>query len=865
MLVIFAILLPLILIIGSMVVSIGSWYTHGKHLQTKVDAGAFAGGSAWAFPCGDPLLGNSPVIEEQARKYVGQHMKADGSAYSTTTFNPQVGKVQGDQIHAVLNGPDYYDGDTNPSPSEKIDPAGSICDAAILDVKATEQNSPLLWGWLPFFPDIKKKARVQIEETEGVSGLLPIAVRVPAPVSMAVVFYDQTAGPTYGTILDNDAVVANGNAVRYFYENNGIFGLPSGLGGWSTFNAADLASWSKFNLSPNTGVAIAISFRRACATNAPPGLQTGAAPCFEDVGFSNVNQLCNQGSTTQVAQCFFSTGDWPTQAQQPGLHFIHGFPDTTFTNAPPKVEEAWLTNNGCNATAYFNQEPINGCSAQVHVKVDLGSVMEDPPPNPPVGPEQTRKASNVEVKYRVIRADGSDALPLCNNYGANCELQPGNPNAQGEVEYRSQGSGVYPHMPLSVASRGNAIAIQIRVKGSTVVPNPGNCGPGLGGFSNNCRWFHTGNGIFGTSVDPTPAQILGAPIQQSFMGTIDDVGAIKWIRLTSSTDCTPAIPLPDITYDEVPSQPTNAGVRCFFVDVGLKGGLARDQDEPQFSFNEGTGSSQMGSVNCDPDIPQGQELEDAVQYGCKPFFGSNGFDTVPLCPGAGAIFNLPNPGPPWNDWPPIECIERRPTGSMNQLEKGLNLRLFGSKNSASCPPDLEPPTPTTPGVGGFKWGRNYWHNANNNWDITTFADDRNTPQKTDDLGNRLSKSDPRLVNLFFTPYDSFGDKNKSKVYPIVKIGGFYITGYGRWQGNKFQGNKPDDPCSGGNVGDPLDGLPAGQGNEPPPDLRACGGNCSGMIVWGHFLNDVKLGGSATPSGVICKPIVSNTCIAVLVE
>ncbi len=64
----------------------------------------------------------------------------------------------------------------------------------ILDVKATEQDSPLLWGWLPFFPDIKKKARVEIQEAEGVSGLLPIAVRVPKPVSVAAVFYDQTAG-----------------------------------------------------------------------------------------------------------------------------------------------------------------------------------------------------------------------------------------------------------------------------------------------------------------------------------------------------------------------------------------------------------------------------------------------------------------------------------------------------------------------------------------------------------------------------------------------------------------------------------------------------------------------------------------------
>ena len=41
--VLFALLLPVILGIGSVVVTIGNWYVHKKHLQTLVDAGAFAG------------------------------------------------------------------------------------------------------------------------------------------------------------------------------------------------------------------------------------------------------------------------------------------------------------------------------------------------------------------------------------------------------------------------------------------------------------------------------------------------------------------------------------------------------------------------------------------------------------------------------------------------------------------------------------------------------------------------------------------------------------------------------------------------------------------------------------------------------
>ena len=45
--VLFALLLPLILGIGSIVVTIGNWYVHKKHLQTLVDAGVFAGGTAF--------------------------------------------------------------------------------------------------------------------------------------------------------------------------------------------------------------------------------------------------------------------------------------------------------------------------------------------------------------------------------------------------------------------------------------------------------------------------------------------------------------------------------------------------------------------------------------------------------------------------------------------------------------------------------------------------------------------------------------------------------------------------------------------------------------------------------------------------
>jgi len=812
MLVIFSIVLPLILIIGSMVVSIGSWYTHGRHLQTKVDAAAFAGGGSWAFPCASDI---DAKIEDFARQYVGQHMKADGTPYSTTTFNPQVGKVQGDQIHVVLNGPDWYDGDTNANPTEMSDPTGTVCNAKTLDVKGTEQDSPLLWGWLPFYPDIKKKARVEIQEVEGLNGLLPIAVRAPEPVSAAAVFYNESTGNILRT--------------KYFVRSSSIFGLPANLQGWSSYNTEDTGTWANFVPAGATGVAVAVSFRGACNTNLPNpnnNITTSPAPCFEDTGFTTINQLCNQGTTTQIVNCSYSnTGTWPNENVRSGLHFIRGYPNGTVTNGPPQLRSSYLTNVSCSTNGYFNARPNANCNSRLSVSVDLGSVSENPPPNPPNGNEETRKASNVSVTYRLVREDGTT---FC-DYGPNCELQASNGNATGTVTYASTGSPSSPDMPLSANSRGNAVAIQIRVKGSTVVPNPGACGVTQGGFVPGCRWFYTGSGQFGTSVAPTNAQVLAAPVQRAFRGNSLTSSSVQWLRLTTDQTCDGT---PDFIDNQAASQPTGAN-RCFFMDMGLKGGIAQDQDEEPVLFNDGTGSSQMGGIDCDPNINQGQILIDGVIKGCGPWYAPNGFDTIPLCPAPNSIFAQPNPGPPFTDWPPLECIKTRTTGQMSQLERGLDNRLFGS-NNAPCPADSA--------TGPVK-GRNYWHRNNNLYDGANFAD--NGPPVT---GNNLRDADPRLVTIFLAPTEAFTGPGQ-ETYPITGFIAIYITGYGRISGNGSL--SIDDPCP---------------GSAPPTDLDLSGGSSGGYAIWGHILKHVVPGPSATPSGRICQPTTSNQpCVAVLVE
>jgi hypothetical protein len=831
MVVLVAIALPLLLAMGAIVISVSNWYTHAKHLQTKVDAAAFAGGGVWGFPCGPDI---DTRIEEAARLYVGDHTPRVGPAV-TGSYNPQVGGVDESQMFVTLNQSEWWD-----DGFKNIDftsPAGSVCEAKTLDVKATENDTPLLFGVLPFWPDIKRKARVQIEEVRGLSGLLPIALRVPKPVSAAAVFYDES-DESDGDVL----------AVRYFKEQPAISGLPSGLSGWSTLNAADAGSWATIpSLPATTGVAVAMSFRPACGT---PGT---VPPCFEDSGFATVDDLCNQGAGTQVVECFYGTGSWPSQSVRSGLHFIRGYPEGNAGVGPPQLRGAWLQNLSCEANGYFNSGPVGACQASLSVKVDLGSVIEDllpSLPGPPLLNQETRNSENVEVRYKLVRSDGST---FC-DYGVNCELaaQGGSNSA---FTYSTEGTNRSPHLPLRAGARAHAIALQIRVRKSSVeaTPDPGSCGVALEDFNDNCRWFYTGNGLFSLSVPPTDAQILAAPVQRAFMGNIDVSGPVKWLRLTQDAACDGSIDAGDYQDGPAATHASNTPA-CFYVDMGLKGGLAQDQDEPPIVFSEGTGPSQMGSLDCDPNIQQGQILTDGVIRGCSPFYAANKFDTNPLCPPSDQFFTLPKAAP-FDDWPPLDCVKTRPTGSMNQLLTGLNARLFNDETNPSCPAEL-----TENGLPVFTPGRNYWHRANNTYAGANFTWDGDTPFYPDD-GNvySLRDVDPRLVRLFFTPYNTFTGSGQ-ETFPVVGFGSFYITGYGRIAGN---GNlQIGDPCGDGSN---FAGYPI-TANEPPPDLNTGGSNASGTVVWGHFVKNVVPAAGTTPSGILCRPVETfDPCVAALVE
>ena len=196
--VLFALLLPVILGIGSIVVTIGNWYVHKKHLQTLVDAGAFAGGTEFTG-CFQTPDGANDRIKAAALKYAGDPNR------DATTENRQLEDPQ--DAHVVLNSTQYWT--ANPYPADYTDVStaadaprlgvpGGPCYNGYLDVKATEDKIPLLFKWLPASPSPKSKARIEIHAALGASGLFPVAVPEVFPDKVAALFVNETTGNIVG-------------------------------------------------------------------------------------------------------------------------------------------------------------------------------------------------------------------------------------------------------------------------------------------------------------------------------------------------------------------------------------------------------------------------------------------------------------------------------------------------------------------------------------------------------------------------------------------------------------------------------------------------------------------------------------------
>ena len=334
-----ALVLPLILLLGVVTVDVGNWWVHKRHLQTQVDAAAFAGGPQFVGCFHDPAAANS-AIASRALAYAGDTDRlgqlGPGAPASTTNYQVQTPL----DVRAALNSTAYWKTGDATDGSTLDNTLGTPCSTAFLDVKATDDEAPLLWGLIPFTASPKTHARIEIRDLESQTGVLPWAVPEIDPKAVVALFVNEDTG----AVFDYQELMSNDLPTLPWSE-------------WST--SAGQEQIVLDGTHDNTGVIILVSKN----DSTPTATGTLAAICSQDPGLV----ACYGGSSATS-----------------GLSFIHAYNGGfNGTLADPQVRQVELFATGCSAAdlsaAYFTLD--GGCSAAVAAVLDFG-VTGDPTQHP---------------------------------------------------------------------------------------------------------------------------------------------------------------------------------------------------------------------------------------------------------------------------------------------------------------------------------------------------------------------------------------------------------------------------------------------------------------------------------------------------
>jgi Putative Flp pilus-assembly TadE/G-like len=189
-----ALLTPALLLIFLLVIDVGNWYVHKRHLQMQTDAAALTGG-AYFRDCFsiDPTVAGAAntTIKSAATAYAGQ---------SGSTYNFQVGGGS-PRVTTLFNSATFARGSYVDPDVETQQPCQTP--HLMLDVKQTEEDVPYVLGALvdalvpgspTVVPAINARARVALKQATIVQGGMPLAVPDVAPTHVTVTLVNEADG-----------------------------------------------------------------------------------------------------------------------------------------------------------------------------------------------------------------------------------------------------------------------------------------------------------------------------------------------------------------------------------------------------------------------------------------------------------------------------------------------------------------------------------------------------------------------------------------------------------------------------------------------------------------------------------------------
>jgi len=400
--VMFALLLPALLLVLAFAVDVGNWFTHHRHLQMQADAAALAGG-AYFGDCfsADPAkaAAANTTIENHATAYAGN---------ASSTFNFQVGGGAS-RVTTLFNSKTFAAG--GPSPDDTETQAPCQTPHLMFDVKQTEQNIPYILGDLVdlatgtvgvhVVPAINARARVQLKKANIVKGTLPLAVPDVDPKHVTVTLiredtgatlagpFDLTPGVTVGginTFTGPGTVTLAAAGNQDGYKVGVRVGIGGQLGTCSVANATGGSGFTCFDYN-TAGIGLAaIHADGTGGTNTRPSArvwtstQCSASPFFSENDVVSPATTCKaavfavmrNGATPMTSANTFDAvvdgGSLNSVSRPMTYSAADGYWSTGFAydvpvdDGPSDVTLRWKTGNGGQVQTYANVQRIYSAS-----------------------------------------------------------------------------------------------------------------------------------------------------------------------------------------------------------------------------------------------------------------------------------------------------------------------------------------------------------------------------------------------------------------------------------------------------------------------------------------------------------------------
>ena len=326
-----AIIMLSLILLGAVVIQVGSWFQNRRHLQVRADAGALAAAQLFneCFVQGIAPATAQTDMQDWANRYAG---------FSSPVGTPENAQFGTGNSSALFQSTTYPGGG---GPGADDTNTANVCDPGSLafDVKLRQNTIKGLFSISPL-ATVYAHARVQLKEVKSIVPSFPLAVPHVVPSVVGVTFINEDSN-TELTGCTGTGLVP-GTSCTYSLHNDATPGSdPFNLGPWTIQGAGVNLP----NFAAGDGAVKHIGMR---------------------VGVGDLAQSCVGPGNGSTWQCY--------NADPANLnHGVVMIDEVNPTQTGPKLQGVWPTT--CSGHPFAGNDSLpDPCAATITAKIDFGAV-----------------------------------------------------------------------------------------------------------------------------------------------------------------------------------------------------------------------------------------------------------------------------------------------------------------------------------------------------------------------------------------------------------------------------------------------------------------------------------------------------------